>query len=133
MIEALALFIVILSGVYLVALAVVSLLSPGLAIRFLLSFAGTPFAHYLELSLRFVIGGSLVVSAPKMIASGIVGLFGWVMLITTIGLSFLPWRWHQRFAQQAVPRATRYITFIGLCSFTLGMSVLAAVILGSAT
>ena len=51
MIDLLASGVVSLAGLYLIALAAVALLAPSRARRFLLGFAGSPGAHYLELAL----------------------------------------------------------------------------------
>lgn len=132
MIEVLAFVVVVLAGLYLIALAAVSLTIPTHANRFLLGFAGTPLKHYSELFLRFVVGGAFVLQAPRMLVPSAFSLFGWVLIVTTACLLFIPWRWHHRFAQQAVSRAIRYITLIGLVSFVLGGLILAAVMRGSA-
>lgn len=131
MIEKVAFLVVALTGVYFIAFAVASLFASAQTARFLLGFASTPALHYLELSLRFMIGGSLAVSSPKMFASTAMNIFGWILLITTICILFLPWRWHWRFAQKVVPRATHYMTAIGLCSLPLGVFILTALIRGS--
>lgn len=132
MLEVLALTLVVLTGIYFCALAVAALLVPAKASRFLLGFASSPRVHYIELSIRFLVGVALVIYAPRMSASGAFSLFGWVLLITTTCLLLLPWRWHHWFAQQAVPRAISYIKVIGICSLALGGFILAAVILGNA-
>lgn len=131
MIEALALTIVLFTGLYFIALAVVSLFKPAQANRFLLGFAGSALTHYTELFVRFAVGAAFVVHAPRVLLSGAFMLFGSVLLVTTACLLLVPWRWHHRFAQQVVPRATRHITLVGLVSFAIGVSVLAAVIRGS--
>ena len=96
----------------------------------LLGFAGSPRAHYTELLIRSVVGGSFVVYAPRMLLPTTFRLFGWVLLVTTGVLLLLPWRWHHRFAQLVVPQAIRYITLIGWCSLALGVLILAAVFWG---
>ena len=98
----------------------------------MLGFASSQPVHILELFLRFVVGAAFVLYAPRMFLSGAFNLFGWVLLVTTACLLLVPWRWHQRFAQQAVPRATRHITLIGLASLAIGGLILAAVARGSA-
>ncbi len=132
MIEILSLSIVILAGLYFIALAGVSLFIPAQANRFLLGFAGSLQKHFSELFLRFLAGGALVIHAPQMYLSGVFSLFGWVLLLTTAALLMIPWKWHRRFAQFAVPKATQYIKLIGLVSLTLGGFILAAIIRGSA-
>ena len=130
MLEVLALTLVVLTGLYFCALALAALLAPAKASRFLLGFASSPRVHYIELSIRLLVGAALVIYAPSMSASGAFSLFGWVLLITTACLFLLPWRWHHWFAQQAVPRAIPYIKVIGICSLALGGFIMAAVIRG---
>lgn len=132
LIEVFALAVVVLSGVYLLALGAASLLVPAGAIRFLLAFASSQAVHFAELFLRFVVGAALVLFAPRMFLSGIFSFFGWLLLVTTACLLFVPWRWHHSFAQQAVPRATRHIALVGLASLAIGGLILGAVACGSA-
>lgn len=132
MIETLAIGIVVLCGGYLCALTAVSIFAPSRANRFLLGFASSQQAHFLELFTRLVVGGAFLIHAPSMLVPRLFSLFGWVLVGTTVCLLFLPWRWHQRFAQYAVPRATRYIGLIGVCSLALGLFILVAVLRGNA-
>ena len=76
MLEVLALTLVVLTGIYFCALAVAALLVPAKASRFLLGFASSPRVHYIELSIRFLVGVALVIYAPRMSASGAFSLFG---------------------------------------------------------
>lgn len=131
MIGALALTVVVLTGLYFIALGAASLFVPAQAKRFLLGFAGSALTHYTELILRFAVGFALVLHAPRMLLPGVFTLFGWVLLVTTVGLFRIPWRWHHRFAKQAVPKAARYITLVGLASFAIDGLILAAVVRGA--
>ena len=132
MIYAIAFAVVVLVGLYLVVLATVSLFFPAQANRFLLGFAGSASTHYIELFVRTVVGGAFVLHAPRMLFPYVFAVLGWVLLVTTAGLLLVPWQWHRRFAQQAVPRATRHLKLIGLCSLVFGGLVLVAAIAGSA-
>ena len=132
MIKTLALGIVVLSGLYLCALATASLFAPSRTSRFLLGFATSQRVHFIELLVRFVVGGAFVIHAPSMFVPGVFRLFGLVLVVTTVCLLLLPWHWHHRFAQYAVPRATRFLPFIGLCSLALGLFILVAAINGNA-
>lgn len=125
-----ALAIVALAGAYLLVLGAMSLLAPSRASRFLLGFAGSRTKHYAELFLRFALGAAFVLHAPRMLLSDVFNLFGWVLLVTTACLLLLPWRWHHRFARQAVSRATRHIALIGVASSALGGFILLAVVRG---
>lgn len=128
----LALAMVVLVALYMLALGAASLLVPAQASRFLLGFASSPSIHFAELFLRLVAGAALVKYAPNMHFSSAFHLFGWVLLITTAGLFFVPWQLHRRFAQQVVTRATRYIALVGLVSLAFGGFVLFAVTHGQA-
>lgn len=132
LLEASALAVVVLAGLYLLALGAASLVVPARASRFLLGFAGSRSVHFAELLLRFVTGAALVLHAPRMLLSGAFSIFGWVLLVTTACLLLVPWRWHHRFAQQTVPRAVRHITLVGLASLALGGFMLAALAYGAA-
>lgn len=130
--ETSALTVVLLAGLYLLALGAASLLVPARASRFLLGFASSSLVHHTELVLRFVAGAGFVLYAPRMFFSDAFSLFGWVLLITTAGLLVVPWRWHHRFAQRAVPLFTGHVAWVGLVSLAIGGLILWAVVRGSA-
>jgi hypothetical protein len=132
LIEVFALAAIVLAALYLLSLGAATLVAPARASRFLLGFASSQSIHFLELSLRFVVGVALVLYAPRMFLSGAFDLFGWVLLVTTACLLLIPWRWHHRFAQHAVPLFTRHIVWVGLVSLAIGGFILAAVVRGSA-
>ena len=119
--------VVLLAGVYLVLLGAAALLAPARASRFLLGFAGSARTHYVELALRLVVGGALVMSAPGMLHPEAFRIAGWILRATTLVLLALPWRWHHRFASHAVPRAIRHLPLLGAASLLLGALVIAAV------
>ena len=121
---------VLLAGLYLVALAAVALISPQRAKRFLESFASSAPAHFFELFVRLVVGAALVLYAPQMKFPGLFAVFGWVMVVTTIGLLAIPWRWHRRFAAWSVPHATRNMRLFALGSLAAGVFIVLSVVLG---
>ena len=128
--EVIALAVVLLSGLYLLALGAASLLVPARASRFLLGFASSSSVHFTEMLLRFIAGVGFVLYAPRMLLSDAFNLFGWVLLVTTAGLLVIPWRWHHRFAQRAVPLFTGHIAWVGLVSLVIGGFILWAVLHG---
>lgn len=132
MISIFASALVVLTGLYLVGLGSASLLAPAQAARFLLGFATSASAHYLELLVRLAVGGAFLHHAPQMRFSSVFVVVGWILLVTTAGLLLVPWRWHHRFAQRAVPRAVGHLGLIGVASLVLGSLVLAAAIAGAA-
>lgn len=123
----LATVIVLASGLYLLALGILSLLRPAQASRFLLGFASSARAHYLELLVRMLVGIAFVVEAPSAAFELPVSAFGWLLVGTTACLLLIPWRWHQRFAAMAVPHAVRNLWLVGLVSLLVGACILASV------
>lgn len=128
MTEYLAFAIVVVAGVYLVALGVGCFVRPNFAARFLLGFARSAFEHYLELALRVLVGASLVEMSGAPACPPIFNVFGWVLIVTSLLMFVMPWRWHQQFAQQAVPQALRYITLVGAASIMFGVALAWSVI-----
>ncbi len=126
MLNMLALLGVLLTGLYFLGLAVMVFAAPDRAGRFLLSFAGTPFAHFLEMALRLAVGAAFVIRAPLMMFPEAFNLFGWVLVVTTACLLAVPWRWHRRFAQRVVPQAIRRLRLVATVSLALGPLVLAS-------
>ena len=68
--------VVVVAGLYLIALAVVALVRPASARRFLLGFAQTAAAHYTEMAARILVGVALVVASPQMLFSQFFFWFG---------------------------------------------------------
>ncbi len=126
MVDSAALLVVVITGCYFLALAVVSLASPVLGSRFLLGHAASPSLHYLELFIRLTVGTAFILRAPQMQYSFIFNSFGWVLVATTVVLLAVPWRWHHRFAQRTVPQALRYLKVIAIASIALGSFILVA-------
>ena len=130
MINLFAAILVLLTGLYLIGLAAALLLSPARASRFLGGFASSNFTHYMELVLRLIAGGAILLSAPGMLFSCFFVILGWILVVTTVGLLAVPWQWHRRFARWGVPYATRNSRLVAAASFVFGGFVLASVILG---
>ena len=127
-----ALALVLLTGLYLLGLAATSFIAPALAVRFFLGFAGSAFAHYVELLLRLAVGVAFLLHSSHMLFPGIWSLFGWVLVLTTAALAVIPWHWHRRFAQRSVPHAVRHLRLVGLASFGFGGFVLLSLLRGIA-
>lgn len=131
MIELLSLLFVVLTGLYFIALAGISLFNSDQASRYLLGFAGSRPKHFAELFVRFLVGGAFVLYAPRMFLSDPFSWFGWILIATTIPMTLLPWKLHRKFAQYSVPKALQYVKLIGVISLLLGGFVLFAVLRGS--
>lgn len=130
MLTELSLLGVSLAGLYFLGLGVACLVAPTKAQGFLLGFAGTAPAHYLELALRLAVGGAFVLRAPWMMFSQTFAVFGWVLIVTSACLLALPWRWHQRFARWAVPQALRQLPLVAVASLGWGALVLVSAAMG---
>jgi uncharacterized protein YjeT (DUF2065 family) len=120
--------VVVLIGLYLLVLAILAFAAPAQASRFLLGFAGSIRLHFLELALRLMAGAAFIWRAPSLRWSELFTVVGWVLVVTTLVLVVIPWRWHRRFAEKTVPQAVRHIRLIGLGSFIAGAFVLTAAI-----
>jgi uncharacterized protein YjeT (DUF2065 family) len=125
-IQALTFCIVLMAGTYLVGLGAMAFLAPARAASFLLGFATSARAHFIELALRGLVGGALVWHASQMRFGSAFALAGWLLVITTAGLLVVPWRWHRSFAQRAVPHVTGHLRLLGLASLLMGGLVLFA-------
>ncbi len=127
MIDLLAGAVIVAAGLYLAALGIGCFSHPGSAAKILLGHASSGFLHYLELALRALLGACLVQRAPSLPYPAIFSAFGWILIVTTAFLFFIPWRWHQKFALKAVPHALHHIELLGASSIALGGMLIACV------
>ncbi len=114
-------------GLYLIGLAVVIALKPLLAERFIKSFASSARAHYTEQVSRLTVGAAIVIFAPSMWYPDLFEGFGWLIIITTVGLLLIPWQWHNKFGRLAIPLAIRHLQLYALGASALGAFILYAV------
>lgn len=128
MIDFLASAVIVAAGLYLFALGASCFVRPTSAAKFLLGFASTAFVHYLELALRVLVGVALVHKAPALPNPWVFNIFGWMLVATSLVMCLVPWRWHRRFAQRAVPQALRTIKPLGVSSMALGVGLVASVL-----
>ncbi len=131
-IDILAIVVVVLAGLYLIVLGATKLVVPARTSRFLLGFVGSRKLHLVEMLLRLIVGAAMLQLAPRMIWPTAFNLFGWMVIGTTTLLLLVPWRVHQGFAQQSVPRALRFLPLIGVASLAFGVLMIAAVVRGIA-
>ena len=107
-------------AIFFLLLGLIALIRPSIAERFLLGFAGSALKHYVELGIRFVVGGAMLVVAPHSMYSLALTVFGWLLIVTTAVMAIVPWRIHRRFAEASVPKALRFLPMIGVSSLVLG-------------
>ncbi len=118
--------VVVAFAFFLLGLAVMTYAHPSRAGQFLHAFARSARAHYGEQAARLLTGGALVLFSSEMWQPELFRLFGWILVITTVGLLCVPWRWHRRFAQRVVPPVIQHMKLFGF-----GAVVLAALLLYS--
>jgi uncharacterized protein YjeT (DUF2065 family) len=127
-IEIVAATIIAFAALYLMVLAAASFFAPARATLFLNGFAGSARAHVTEMLIRITVGCSLIVHAPHMLFPTIFLLAGWVLVLSSVVLLLLPWRWHQRFAQKVVPPITGQVRLFGIACLALGCMILFALL-----
>ena len=113
--------VVVAFGLFLIGLSGMVFVKPALAERFFMSFASSARAHYTEQVLRLLIGASLVVLSPAMWQARLFRIIGWAVVISSIGLMLLPWRWHHRFGQRVLPTIVRHMRLFAVGLFAFGV------------
>ncbi|HMT08531.1 MAG TPA: hypothetical protein PKA82_11050 [Pyrinomonadaceae bacterium] len=112
--------IVLVSGVWLIVLAIMSVARPETVKSFFAKFASSSFAHFLEMFVRLIVGAAFVIYADKMKFPIIFTSFGWLLIVTTAVLTFVPWKLHNKFAERSLPMLYRWMPFFSLVSFLGG-------------
>jgi hypothetical protein len=111
-------------GLFLIGVTGIVFAKPALAERFFMSFASSARAHYVEQAFRLLIGASLVVLSPAMWQTNMFRLIGWVIVVSSIGLILIPWRWHHRFGQLVLPMVVRHMRLYAVGLFAFGALLL---------
>jgi len=115
---------VLLFCIFLIGLAVMIVIKPRHAEQFISSFASSARAHYIEQVARLIVGTAMVVLAPSMWYSNLFNFFGWILIVTTIGLLLIPWTWHHKLGERVIPLTLRYMKIYALGAFVLGTFIL---------
>jgi mannose/fructose/N-acetylgalactosamine-specific phosphotransferase system component IIC len=116
---------------YFVAFGFACFLAPARVEKFLLGFATSAQAHYAELAVRMLVGWALILRAPWLRGAALFELLGWVLVVTTAVMACLPWKWHQRIAERAVPRALRHLQWMGAAALAAGAVLGVALAVGA--
>lgn len=85
-------------ALWLVAVAAIMIFRPALALRGLRVFASTSAIHFGEMAIRIAVGAAMVVAASAARIPLALATFGWLLIVTSVGLSLLPRRWHHAYA-----------------------------------
>lgn len=94
----LAKIIVILFGLFLIGVGCVMLFKPTKARELLRKAGSTNFINYAEITIRMIPAISLIVYADFSKYPEVFAIFGWVMLITSVILYFVPRKLHHGYS-----------------------------------
>lgn len=122
-------FIILLTGHFLIGFCIVSFIRPEATKHFLRQFVSSAKAHYIEQLVRIVIGISLILNASQMQLMHFHLALGWLIVITSLGLLGVPWRWHKKFADKVIPWVIRLLPLYAIGCLALG-SILIYGVLG---
>jgi hypothetical protein len=120
--------LVALGGVFCVGLAALIWMTPAWATRFLMGFASSAPAHFMEQSARLLFGMALLVRSPSMRHASFFHVAGWAIVISTLVLLLMPWHWHHRLAQRALPFLVRHMKLYAIGSLGFGVLLLYALL-----
>ena len=56
---------------------------------------------------------------------------GWAIVVTSVGLLLIPWRWHHRFGQWAIPLVVRHMGLYAVGLIVFAVLLLLGVFCGS--
>jgi hypothetical protein len=110
----------------------VAFAKPARAERFLMAFASSARAHYVEQVFRILVGGALVVLSSTMWQPRMFLYFGWAIVVSSAALICIPWRWHDRLGERVRPMLVRYLRLYAVGAFALGVLLLYGVLAGAA-
>jgi hypothetical protein len=123
-------WVVVAFGLFLIALTGAVFVKPALAQRFFMSFASSARTHYVEQVLRLLIGTSLVVLSPAMWQGTVFWLLGWAIVVSSVALLLIPWRWHHQLGERVLPIIVRHMRLYAIALFEFGALLLYGVLVG---
>ena len=122
--------LVVFAGLYLLTLAAAAVLAPERLRRFLNAHASSASTHFVEMGVRLIVGAALVLTAPRMRFPQAFGVFGWLLIGTSLVLCLVPWRLHERFGKRALPLVTDRLVVLALGALAGGLLLLISLYLG---
>jgi hypothetical protein len=127
-----AAIVVVAFGVALITFTGAAFAKPARAERFLMAFASSARAHYVEQGLRILIGAAIVVLSSTMWQPKVFWFFGWAIVLSSTALICFPWQWHDRLGERMRPMIVRYLKLYAIGAFALGVLLLYGVFGGAA-
>ncbi|HLJ90149.1 MAG TPA: hypothetical protein VKZ53_25285 [Candidatus Angelobacter sp.] len=119
--------VLVAGGVFFISLTVLVFAKPAVAERFLMGFATSARAHFVEQILRVLFGGSLVIDSTDMWQTDAFRFIGWAIVASSVGLMLIPWQWHHRFGKKVLPVLIQHMRLYAIGSFAFGAVILYAV------
>ena len=129
--SAVAAVVVVVFALSLIAFTGVAFATPARAERFLLAFATSARAHYVEQVVRMLVGTALVVLSSTMWQPKVFWFFGWAIVVSSAALICVPWQWHDRLGERLRPMLVRYLKLYAVGACTLGVLLLYGLFAGS--
>ena len=120
--------VMLIFGLYLISLLVITLLNKAIAVGYFSSFASSAKAHYLEQVLRLIVGLAMLSFSKSMLYTQFFELFAWIIIISTIVLIVIPWRWHNRLGKSVIPLTIKNLKFYAISASIFGVFILYCVI-----
>lgn len=93
-----AMYVVILFGIFLIGVGLLMLLKPSKARAYLRLAGSTNFINYTEITIRMIPAAGLVLYSEFSMFPEIFKYFGWFMIVTSLVLYFVPRKLHHRYA-----------------------------------
>ncbi len=125
----LAKYILILFGIFLIAVGLLMLLKPATARKYLRLAGSTNLINYTEITIRMVPAAGLVLFSEYSKFPEIFKYLGWFMIATSLVLYFVPRRIHHRYALMCADILTiRMIRITSPFSMLFGAGIIYSVL-----
>jgi hypothetical protein len=122
--------VVVAFGLLLVVFTGVAFAKPAIAEGFLKRFASSARTHYAEQIFRLLIGAALVELSPAMWQPIMFWFIGWAIVVSSVALICVPWRWHHRLGERMLPIVVRHLGLYAVGSLAFGALLLYGVFAG---
>lgn len=117
--------LIILSGLWLIAVSLFMIYRPLRALGALSNFASTNLINYTEISLRMLVGVAFIMAAREWQMSFLFNMFGWFLAISAAILFVVPRKWHHNYALYWSRKLTPfYVRAFAPLSLAIGIWIL---------
>lgn len=129
MIDILAKWTVITFGIFIILVGFLMLFRPQKVIQILRKMASTNLINYTEITLRLLPSSAMIIIADFAKYPIILKFYGWIMLVTTLVLFFIPRTMHHNFSLKIADSFKPfYFQLISPFSFIIGTFLIYTVI-----